>query len=142
VLILGRFTPERKAILDGVRDHLRALDLVPVLFDFAKPNNRGYTETVSILAHMARFVIVDVTDPKIVLEEIPHIVRNIAVPVQPIVLRDAGDEPVTLNDLRRNHRSLLPTLTYDDPVQLSQLLSTIVVERTEAMRKLLSWSGA
>jgi hypothetical protein len=57
VLILGRFNPERKAILDAIRDELRKRDYLPVLFDFEKPSNRDITESVSTLAHMARFVI-------------------------------------------------------------------------------------
>src|SRR5206468_5492377 len=67
VLILGRFTPERKAVLDAIRDRLRQHDLLPVLFDFQKPDSRDFTETVSTLAHMARFVIADMTEPRIVL---------------------------------------------------------------------------
>jgi uncharacterized protein YjbI with pentapeptide repeats len=37
VLILGRFTPERKAVLDALRDMLRERNYLPVLFDFDKP---------------------------------------------------------------------------------------------------------
>lgn len=50
VLILGRFTPERKAVLDAFRDVLRHRDLLPVLFDFSGPASRDLTETVSTLA--------------------------------------------------------------------------------------------
>jgi uncharacterized protein YjbI with pentapeptide repeats len=46
VLILGRFTPERKIILDAIRDELRKQNYTPVLFDFEKPANRDLTETV------------------------------------------------------------------------------------------------
>jgi uncharacterized protein YjbI with pentapeptide repeats len=113
VLILGRFTLERKAILDAIRDELRHHDLLPVLFDFQKPESQSFIETVSTLAHMARFVIADMTEPRIVLEEIPHIMRNIAVPLVPLLL-EGEEEPVTLYNLRRNHRSLLPTCRYTD----------------------------
>src|SRR5207302_5085511 len=73
VLILGRFTPERKAILDALRDELRKQNYLPVLFDFEKPKDRDFTETVSTLAHLARFIIADLTEPN----SIPHEVATI-----------------------------------------------------------------
>lgn len=36
VLILGRFTTERKAVLDALRDELRKRDYLSILFDFDK----------------------------------------------------------------------------------------------------------
>ena len=39
VLILGRFSPERKMILDALRDELRKRNYAPVVFDFEKPRN-------------------------------------------------------------------------------------------------------
>ena len=52
VLILGRFTPKRKVLLDAIRNELRRYDYLPVMFDFEKPESRGYTETISMLARM------------------------------------------------------------------------------------------
>lgn len=46
VLILGRFKPERKSILDGIRDELRKREYLPVLFDFEKPANHDITEII------------------------------------------------------------------------------------------------
>jgi hypothetical protein len=63
VLILGRFTPpERKQVLDALRDELRRHNYLPVVFDFDVPENRDISETVSLLARMARFIIADLTD--------------------------------------------------------------------------------
>ena len=87
VLILGRFTPERKAVLDVIRDELRKQNYTPVLFDFEKPN-RDLTGTVSILVHLARFIIVDLTDPSSAPHEVAMIAPQTIVPVQPLLLQE------------------------------------------------------
>ena len=87
VLILGRFTPERKAILDALREELRNRHYLPILFDFDKSTNRSLTETVSTLAHLARFVIADITEAKSIPQELHKIVPGLPhLPVQPILL--------------------------------------------------------
>src|SRR5205809_2232623 len=67
VLILGRFTLERKAVLDAIREELRKRDYLPILFDFEKPRGRDTDETITLLARMARFVIADISEAKSVL---------------------------------------------------------------------------
>jgi uncharacterized protein YjbI with pentapeptide repeats len=52
VLIVGRFTPEREAVLDALREELRRRDYTPVLFDFDKPARKDLTGTVQTLANM------------------------------------------------------------------------------------------
>ena len=138
VLILGRFTDERKPTLDAIRDALRRRNYLPVLFDFDKPAGRSFIETVSTLAHMARFVIADFTDPKIVLQEVQHIVPNIAVPVIPLLVEGSGEEPTTLYDLRINHRSLLDTYWYKDLDDLLASLEKEVIDPAEAKARELS----
>ena len=64
VLILGRFTPARKIVLDAMQEELRRRNYLPILFDFEKPASRDLTETISTLAHMARFIIDDLTEAK------------------------------------------------------------------------------
>src|SRR5262249_38489466 len=85
VLILGRFTDERKAVLDALREELRKRDYLPILFDFDVPATRDITETVSLLARMARFIIADLTDPMSIPKELEAIVPGLAVPVQPLL---------------------------------------------------------
>jgi len=134
VLILGRFTPDRKAVLGAIREKIREYDYLPVLFDFEKPKSRDFIETVSILAHMARFVIADFTDPKIVLEEVSHIVRNVTVPVIPLLL-NGSDEPSTLYNLRRNHKSLLETYSYRNTDDLLKAFKEKVINPAERKAK-------
>jgi uncharacterized protein YjbI with pentapeptide repeats len=91
VLILGRFTDERKAVLDAIREELRKRDYLPILFDFNVPATRDITETVSLLARMARFIIADLTDPSSIPKELEAIVPGLAVPVQPLLLETSGE---------------------------------------------------
>lgn len=148
VLILGRFTDERMMVLEAIQEELRNCGYVPVLFKFDKPASQSFIETIGTLAHLARFVIADVTEPKIVLEEVPHIVRNVAVPVKPL-LEGSGneslalpnlrrDEPVTLYNLRINHRSILDTHWYKDLDNLLTSFEEKVIAPAEAKAKELA----
>jgi uncharacterized protein YjbI with pentapeptide repeats len=66
VLILGRFSEERKPVLDAIRDELRKPEhnYLPIVFDFPPSANETTIETVKTLANMARFVIADLTDAR------------------------------------------------------------------------------
>jgi hypothetical protein len=113
VLILGRFTPERKAILDKLRENLRTHNYSPILFDFDKPASRDLTATISTLAHMARFIIADLTDPSSIPYELATIVPTTPVPVQPILL--SGNKEFSMfSDLAKRYSWVLPTFYYKD----------------------------
>lgn len=131
VLILGRFTPERKAILDAIKKELRNNNYVPVLFDFEKPTNRSLTETVSILAHMARFVIADITDSKSIPLELERTIKNLPhVPFQPLLLK--GDSGFAMFDEYRLYSWVLPPFVYDNEEILLASLKNKVIAPAEA----------
>jgi hypothetical protein len=96
VLILGRFTHERKPVLEALREELRQRKYLPILFDFEKPSSRNTDETITLLARMARFVVADISDAKSVLQELRAIVPD------PNYPRDAGGA---------RHVRLLPELS-------------------------------
>jgi uncharacterized protein YjbI with pentapeptide repeats len=136
VLILGRFTDERKAVLDALRDELRNRNLLPILFDFAIPASRDVTETIKTLASLARFVIADVTDATEVRAELHNIVPDFtSLPVQLILLR-GHSEFVSLSHLTK-FPWVLPIFEYDDEKHLLASLDKSVVGPAEDMTRKL-----
>jgi hypothetical protein len=131
VLILGRFTPERKIVLDAVREELRTLGYLPILFDFDPVISQSRMQTVSTLAHMVRFVIADITDAKTVLQELQAIVPGSpTLPVQPILL--SGQKEPGMFDFFQLYPWFLTTVYYDNPTTLLQNLRQYVIEPAEA----------
>jgi hypothetical protein len=134
VLILGRFTPERKVVLDAIRDELRKRDYLPVLFDFERPSNRDITETVSTLAHMARFVIADITDARSIPQELMAIVPTLpSVPVQPLLL--ASQREYGMFEHFKRYPWVLEPYLYDDQDGLLAAITEKVIGPAEAKAK-------
>lgn len=140
VLILGRFTPERKAILDALRDELRKQNYSPVMFDFEKPTSRDLTETVNTLAHLARFIIVDLTEPSSAPHEVATIIPQCVVPVQPLISQEPlivkgsvveRHEYAMFEDLRRRYHWVLPTFRYRSTNELLLSLQTQIIAPSE-----------
>lgn len=130
VLILGRFTPERKAVLDALRKDLRKRDYLPVVFDFEKSPNQTRDETIATLAGMARFVIADLTDAKTILQELRGIVPSRPMlPVQPTLL--AGQKEPGMFDFFRLFPWVLKTQYYESPVELLANVAERLIEPAE-----------
>jgi uncharacterized protein YjbI with pentapeptide repeats len=138
VLILGRFSAERKAVLDAMREALRKRDLLPVIFEFAIPASRDVTKTVKVLAGLARFVIADITDATEVQAELHGIIRDFpSLPVQPILLCGQS-EFASVQNLRK-FPWLLPSFEYATTEHLLNNLERCVVAPAEA--KVLELQG-
>lgn len=132
VLILGRFTPERKSMLDVIRDGLRSHGYTPVLFEFHKPSNRDITETVSMLAHMARFVIADLSDPKSIPHELAHVVPLLpSVPIVPVIVRPQNEYAMFEHFFGFRH--VLKSFHYRNQEHLIASLETKVIAPAEKL---------
>jgi hypothetical protein len=134
VLILGRFSlPERKTVLDALREELRksGRNYVPVVFDFEKPRSQTTVNTIMLLARMARFVIADISDAKSVLQELQAIVpHSPKLPVQPIIV--AAQEEPGMFDSFEAYPWFLKVHRYDAPAQLLADLDGRVIGPAEA----------
>jgi uncharacterized protein YjbI with pentapeptide repeats len=126
VLILGRFSEERKTVLDALREALRQLDKTPILFDFDKPTGKDVLGTVETLARMARFIIADITDPASVPLELASIVPFIPdTPVLPLLL-EGKPEFSMFDNLRRRYPWVMATQHYRDQASLLAALPALI----------------
>lgn len=128
VLILGRFSPERKKILDAIRNKLRELDYVPMMFDFEQVESRDYTETIQILAGMSRFVIADITSPKSSPLELQATVPNFKIPLIPIIQEDEQAFAM-FSDLKGKYKWVLEELKYTSEVDLIKAFQKGIIDR-------------
>jgi uncharacterized protein YjbI with pentapeptide repeats len=102
VLLLGRFTKGRLAVLERLREELRKRGYLPIVFNFDKPETKDFTETVRLLAGLSKFVIADITNPKSSPLELQATVPEIMVPFRPII--EEGEKPFSmLTDLWIKH---------------------------------------
>jgi hypothetical protein len=84
VLILGRFGGGGIEVLRAVADKLRKMKYLPIIFDFDRPRNRNYTETIKTLTGLSRFVVVDLSGPS-VPQELYATVPHFKIPFVPIL---------------------------------------------------------
>lgn len=128
VLILGRFTPERKLVLDTLAEKVREYNLLPVIFDFEKATSRDFTETIRILAGLALFVIVDMTSPKSSPLELQATVPEFHIPFVPII-QDNEKTFSMFSDLIGKYNWVLQPISYNSAESLIAVFKPLILER-------------
>jgi hypothetical protein len=138
VLLLGRFTEGRIAILERLREKLRSLGYVPIVFNFDKPETKDFTETVRLLANLSQFVIVDISNPRSTPLELQASVPDFMVPFVPIL--EEGQKPFAMFvDLQNKYDWVLkPVLSYSSVDRLIEVLEDKIVKPAQAKFKELS----
>jgi uncharacterized protein YjbI with pentapeptide repeats len=129
VLILGRFTPQRKAVLERLREALRERGYLPILFDFERPTDRDITETVTLLARMSRFIVADLTEPSSIPKELEAIAPSLAVPIQPLI--EGNERPFAMFADSWKYDWILPLHRYGGSAELAGSLGAAVIEPGE-----------
>jgi hypothetical protein len=128
VLILGRFAlAERKAILDALKNKLREYNLLPIVFDFDRPTDKDFTETIKTLAGLSYFVIADITNPKSSPLELQATIPDYQIPFVPII--QEGEQPFAMMvDLQKKYNWVLDTLSYDSIETLIKALKPAIID--------------
>jgi Pentapeptide repeats (8 copies) len=106
VMILGRFSEERKDVLDAIRNELRKYNYLPIMFDFPPSTNQATLETIKTLAGMSRFVIADITDARSVLQELQIIVPTLPSVTVRLLIKKSAHEYGMLDLSESSRRSL------------------------------------
>lgn len=127
VLILGRFTPERKIILETIANELRQNKLLPIICDFDRPSNRDFTETIKILAGLSLFIIVDITNPKAIPLELQGTVPDYEIPFIPIIQQ--GERRFAMFDDLSKYSWMLPLLSYTSIENLKGNFKPVFIDR-------------
>jgi uncharacterized protein YjbI with pentapeptide repeats len=133
VLLLGPFEQGGLTRLEAIAARLRepAFDYLPIIFDFKRPRNRTYTETVKTLVGLSRFVIVDLSGPS-VPKELEATVPDFKVPFVPIIEK-GGTYASMLVDLLENTWVLDPPVEFSSQQELLQeLLPNKIIAWAEA----------
>ncbi len=129
VLILGRFGGGGVEVLRELGEALRQSGYLPMIFEFARPEDRNYTETVRTLAGLARFVVVDLSGPS-VPQELYATVPHLKIPFVPIV--EKGRHPYSMfADLLEYEWMLNPIVEFDSPLALTHDLQDKIVSPAE-----------
>lgn len=130
VLILGNFSPERKAILDKIREYLKVRDVIPVIFDFEKPSSRNLTETVMTLASISKYVIADLSSPRSIPHELASVARQLpSIRFYPIIV--TGEKPFGMFDDYSSYPWIRPIKEYDEE-DIDIIIAQIISEENDS----------
>lgn len=132
VLLLGRFGDGGLAVLKAIAAKLRALDYLPITFDFERPQDKNYTDTVRTLAGLVRFVIVDLSGPS-VPQELTATVPHYKIPFVPILESGQKDWAMAIDLFEYDHFIGPPPVSFATKEELVALLPEKVVAPAEAM---------
>ena len=133
VLILGRFSEERRDVLEAISKELRAHDYLPVLIDFRGSTNKNNTNKIATLARISKFIIADITGSTNIIKELRKIVPELpSVPVQPLV-QDNGNEYSGIFESDRDYPWVAPIFHYKNLDSLLPSINDFIIAPTESI---------
>jgi len=139
VLLLGRFGGGLE-VLQAVAARLREERYLPIIFDFDRPHDRNFTETVKTLAGLSRFIIADLSGPS-VPQELYATVPHFKIPFVPIL--EAGRKLFSMAvDLLEYPWVIRPPVIFTSTEELLNLVPSRIIapaeEKHQARQHLLN----
>jgi len=114
---------------------------LPIVFDFERPTDKDFTETIKTLASISYFVIADVTNPKSSPLELQATVPDYQIPFVPII--QEGEKPFSMMaDLQTKYPWILKTRTYDSIETLMKTLKPRIIDPAIEMHNRLRLNKA
>src|SRR5450755_4027499 len=139
VLLLGRFGGGGLEVLQAVAAKLREEKYLPIIFDFDRPQDRNYTETVKTLAGLSRFIIADLSGPS-VPQELYATVPHFKIPFVPI-LESGRKQFAMATDLLEYPWVVRPPVIFASTDELVSLVPSKIIapaeEKHQARQQLL-----
>jgi hypothetical protein len=130
VLVIGRFAPDRKPVLEAIKEALRRGEYSPLVLDFNLPGSGDKNELVKTLGKMSRFVIADLTDDRGIAETLNTVVHFLpSIPIQPI--GQTGREQDAADSHYHKYRWVLPFWSFSDPDELAKRIGREVIAPAE-----------
>jgi len=137
VLILGRFSPRRKKILDSLMKILQQHPdgYLPLMLDGKKPEGRTLGEWGLYAAITSKFIIADISEPKSIPDELRSIVPNCpSRPVVPIINK-SGHSYALSEDWAIRMNVAKPTIRYKNEKDLSTKFNDEVIPAVKKLFK-------
>lgn len=133
VLILGRFGGGGLDVLHAVADTLRQKSYLPIIFDFDRPQQRTYTETVITLAGLCSFVVVDLSG-RSVPQELQATVNALRIPFIPI-LEKGHDSYSMVKDFVELDHFFYPPIEFERLEELIEQIPEKIIAPAEVYLK-------
>jgi len=132
VLVPGYFPIGMENGLEAITRTLRQENYLPVVFQCSLPLPPTWERHLSLLASLARFLIVDVTFSKSVPQQIEHVIAHFpSLPIQPVL--HVGWKKEDVLDPLKHSPSILQTYRYSSPEELAAHMKERVIEPAEQM---------
>lgn len=129
VLILGRFGGGGINVLHTLAVELRQKEYLPIIFDFERPENKNYTETIKTLAGLSRFVIADLSGPSVPME-LYATVPFYKIPF--VMISERKSTPFSLHkDLLEYDWVIEPVVYFENIKELKDLISPKILAPAE-----------